>query len=143
MAEEKLNGFSHIKVGGDSFDDDDEVIVAGIPSNAATEPATEPEPAPATGPAPAPATEPEPEPATESTPEPEPEPAITATTEPEPEPEPAPATESATAKKAKKDDYHETTLEDLESTKMGGMQIVLIIAAIVLVIIAGVYIVTH
>ena len=127
MAEEKLNGFSHIKVGGDSFDDDDEVIVAGIPSNAATEPATEPEPEPTL----------EPESA------PEPAPAITATTESEPEPEPAPATKSATAKKAKKDDYHETTLEDLESTKMGGMQIVLIIAAIVLVIIAGVYIVTH
>ena len=115
MAEEKLNGFSHIKVGGDSFDDDDEVIVAGIPSNAASDSAT--------------ATEPEPEP--EPVPEHEPAPAT------------APASKSTTAKKAKKDDYHETTLEDLESTKMGGMQIVLIIAAIVLVIIAGVYIVTH
>lgn len=119
MAEEKLNGFSHIKVGGDSFDDDDEVIVAGIPSNAASDSATAPEPEPAT------ATEPEPAPAAA------------------PAPAPAPASKSATAKKAKKDDYHETTLEDLESTKMGGMQIVLIIAAIVLVIIAGVYIVTH
>ena len=133
MAEEKLNGFSHIKVGGDSFDDDDEVIVAGIPSNAASDSAT------ATEPEPEPEPVPEHEPATE--PEPAPEPTLEPATEPATEPTPAP--EPATAKKAKKDDYHETTLEDLESTKMGGMQIVLIIAAIVLVIIAGVYIVTH
>lgn len=141
MAEEKLNGFSHIKVGGDSFDDDDEVIVAGIPSNAATElaPATESTATTASEPEPEPAPEPAAEP--ESASAPAPEPATTATTEPEPEPEPA--AKSAPAKKAKEDDYHETTLEDLESTKMGGMQIVLIIAAIVLVIIAGVYIVTH
>jgi cobalamin biosynthesis Mg chelatase CobN len=46
---------------------------------------------------------------------------------------------AASAPARKKDEYHETTLEDIESTKMSTMQKCVIVGAIVLLIIGAVY----
>ena len=115
--------FKHIAV--TAAEEDDFVIRAGVVDRTDDALPVEPDAA----------LEPQSEPTPESVSEPEPT--------PEPQPEPArKAAQASPARKpsAKKDDgYRETTLEDLESTKMPLAQKVVIAAAIVCIIGAVIY----
>ncbi|MBQ9043703.1 MAG: SURF2 Surfeit locus protein 2 [Eggerthellaceae bacterium] len=110
-------GFKHITV--TAADEDDVVIVAGATQEDDSE---SEESVGARFIAPVPEPEPEPAPAEE----------------PKQQPKPKPAAKSA-AKPARKDDYRETTLEDLEGKPMPFAQKVTIIAAIVCIIGAVIY----
>lgn len=131
--------FSRIAVTAD--DDDDFVIEAGVVASPAVEPTpaqpVEPEPAPVELEAePVPALAPEPAPA--SKPECAAEPASAPAPRPEPAAAPAahaskPAPKASRPASSKSSDAYETTLEDLESSSMSGVQKVIIAAAILAV----------
>ena len=111
-------GFKHIAV--TAAEEDDFVIRAGVSEQ------HEPEP------------EPEPEEQEETESADSAEMVVDEKTEPEVEPEPKPAPARKPAAK-KKDTYHETTLEDLNSTQMPLAQKIVISAAIVCIIGAVIY----
>lgn len=130
------NGFRHIQVTPEA--EEDTVIRAGVGASPAEQrsavrlqpqqipPAharTQPQPAPAPMPAPAPQQA--------AQPQHRQQPSQQRTT--------SPAVFAARQPAHKKDDYHETTLEDLESTKMSLMQKCVIAGAIVLLVIGAVY----
>lgn len=119
MAESE--GFKHITV--TAADDEDVVIVAG--TGEATAPAS---------------TQPEGEasPKEAVTPEPAGEPVSDAAVQPKAEPEPKPEPEPK-AKAKPKDDYRETTLEDLQGQSMPLAQRIVIVAAIICIIGAVIY----
>ena len=113
-------GFKHIAV--TAAEEDDFVIRAGVPEQPATVPEPEPEDLEKLEPV---------DPSeVEVDEEPESKPEV------EPEPTPAPARKPS----AKREDtYHETTLEDLNSTQMPLAQKIVIVAAIVCIIGAVIY----
>ena len=113
-------GFKHIAV--TAAEEDDFVIRAGVPEQPATVPEPEPEDLEKLEPV---------DPSeVEVDEEPEPKPEV------EPEPTPVPARKPGAKRK---DTYHETTLEDLNSTQMPLAQKIVIAAAVVCIIGAIVY----
>jgi cobalamin biosynthesis Mg chelatase CobN len=139
MADPK--GFTHIQVTPEP--EEDTVIRAGVgaqgapsvPEGSSAHPQTQPQqipPArPQTQPQPAPA--PMPAPAPQQVAQPQQQPSQQAVQQRRATPS------AASAPARKKDEYHETTLEDIESTKMSTMQKCVIVGAIVLLIIGAVY----
>lgn len=139
MADPK--GFTHIQVTPEP--EEDTVIRAGVGAQGApsasegssahpqtqaqqippARPQTQPQPAPAPMPAPAP----------QQVAQPQQQPSQQAVQQRRATPSAAPAPAR------KKDEYHETTLEDIESAKMSTMQKCVIVGAIVLLIIGAVY----
>lgn len=124
--------FTHISVTSD--EDEDVVIQAGAPSAA-----------PATSGVSSPAVKQVTEPQAAVTPEARATPVTempvaskpASAAAPQPAPKPASAAASKTAKK--KDGYHETTLEDIESVKMSGTQKAVIAVAVLAIIAFVVY----
>ena len=115
-------GFKHIAV--TAAEEDDFVIRAGVPEQPATVPEPEPEDLEKL------------EPVDSSEVEVDEEPELKPKPEVEPEPKPVPARKPGAKRK---DTYHETTLEDLNSTQMPLAQKIVIVAAIVCIIGAVIY----